>query len=128
MITLVTSSATNRGILVLSNTSDLQGVLHTKLGIAQLAFYRSGEIEISPRKKIKLYSQGMIQLKIKNDRINEITVADPSRTLNSISLRISGIYNVKGIKCWSDTKTNSSLFIIDLPQQEYLGKSVTLKL
>jgi len=122
------SSATNRGILVLSNTSDLQGVLHTKLGIAQLAFYRSGEIEISPRKKIKLYSQGMIQLKIKNDRINEITVADPSRTLNSISLRISGIYNVKGIKCWSDTKTNSSLFIIDLPQQEYLGKSVTLKL
>ena len=120
----------DRGIEILSNTAQLQGVKNSKLGIVQLAFYRGGEIFIARGKKIEVDSQGMIMLKLNGDRITELSVADPSRTLNRLSINLPGIYKINktGVSCFPDIKQNKTRLLVDLPQNSYAGSSVTLKL
>ena len=120
----------DRGIEILSNTAQLQGVKNSKLGIVQLAFYRGGEIVIARGKKIEVDSQGMIMLKLNGDRITELSVADPSRTLNRLSVNLPGIYktSMTGVNCFPDVKQNKTRLLIDLPQNSYIGSSVTVKL
>lgn len=128
--TLEESSKNNRGIEILANTEELQAVKHTILGQVQLAFYRAGEIEIAKGQTVKMESQGMALLKMKNKKFTEITVADPSRDLNKIMITVPGIYTIKGKgnKAIPQHKSKSTLLIIDLPQDVYLGKSTTIKL
>jgi len=124
------TSANNRNIEILSNTPDLQGVKQSKLGIVQLAFYKSGEVEIGNGQKVKMDSQGMAMLKMEGSKVKELTVADPSRNLSRILVTIPNIYNTKGegFTCLPNAKSNSTMIIVDLPQGVYLGKSVTVKL
>ncbi|NBX11440.1 MAG: chondroitin lyase [Chitinophagaceae bacterium] len=120
----------DRGIEIVSNTEKLQGVKNNKLGIVQLAFYRGGEAEISTGQKIQVDSQGMLMLKLSNNRITELSVSDPSRELNKISILLPGIYKVnkQGIICYPDTKLNKTRLLVELPQRNYLGASVTMQL
>ena len=75
-------------------------------------------------------SQGMAMLTMKGDKVKELTVADPSRKLSRILLTIPNCYKTKreGIDCFPDKKSNTTMFIVDLPKVDYLGKSVTIKL
>ncbi|MEZ4904366.1 MAG: polysaccharide lyase family 8 super-sandwich domain-containing protein [Spirosomataceae bacterium] len=124
------TSSSNRGIEILSNTADLQAVKNTRLGLTQLAFYKAGEIVVDKDINVKMDSQGMAMLKIQNGQLKALTVADPSRQLGKILLTVSGIYKAKGEHYTTliNEKQNSTLFIIDLPQGVYLGKSVEIKL
>lgn len=127
---LATSSANNRNIRVLSNTPDLQGVIHNRLGICQLAFYKAGEVEISDGYKVKMDSQGMAMLKMNGNRIKELSVSDPSRKLTRVNLTVTGIYSKRGENFITipDNAKNSTLFIIDLPTDVYAGSSRTIAL
>jgi chondroitin AC lyase len=127
---LAQTSENNRNIEILANTEELQAVKHNTLGQIQLAFYKAGEIEIAKGQKVSLESQGMALLKTKNGRVSELTVADPSRDLNKIIISLPGIYKSKSQAYISipHKKNNTTLFIIDLPQGVYLGKSVSMKL
>ena len=80
--------------------------------------------------QIKVDSQGMVMLKMQNERIAAITVADPSRMLQRINLTVSGIYNKKqeGVICIPDQAKRETLFVIDLPQGVWIGSSLTLEL
>lgn len=120
----------NRSIEILSNTPDLQAVKHTNLGIIQLAFYKNGEVEIAKGAKLKMDSQGMAMLKMNGNRLKELTLADPSRKLSRMSVTVPGIYTAKGEGYFSvpDSKQNSTLLVVDLPQGVYAGKSVSVKL
>jgi chondroitin AC lyase len=124
------TSGNNRNIIILSNTAELQGVKQTKLGIVQLAFYKSGEVEINKGQTVKMDSQGMAMLKMDGNKVKEITVADPSRELSRILITLPNIYKTKeaGITCYPDEKNNKTMIIIELPQGAYLGKSVSFKL
>lgn len=124
------TSPNNRHIEILTNTADLQAVKHAQLGMIQAAFYRAGEVEIAKGSKISMDSQGMAILKIKGNKLKELTVADPSRKLNRILLTVPGIYNAKGegFVAIPNGKQNNTLFIVDLPQGVYVGKSVSIKL
>ena len=124
------TSQKNRGIEILSNTEDLQVVKHHILGQVQLAFYKAGEIVIDKGKKVKMESQGMALLKIKNGKIAELTLADPSRNLNKIMITLPGIYTLKreGVLTLPNAKSEHTIFIVDLPQGVFLGKSVHVKL
>ncbi len=126
---LAETSANNRNIEILSNTSDLQGVKNSKLGIVQLAFYKAGEVEIGNGQKVKMDSQGMAMLKMEGNKVKELTVADPSRQLSKILITLPKIYsNIgEGFICFSNNKDNNTMVIVDLPQGVYLGKSVTIK-
>jgi chondroitin AC lyase len=124
------TSLDNRGIEIVSNSPDLQAVKNNKLGICQLAFYRAGETEISEGLKMRMDSQGMTMLKMRGDRIETLSVADPSRKLSRILITVSGIYQAGGddFVALPDQDRNQTYFVIDLPQGVYLGKSVTLDL
>jgi chondroitin AC lyase len=120
----------NRGIEILSNTEELQAVKHNILGQVQLAFYRAGEIEIGKGEKVKMESQGLALLKTKNGKVAELTLSDPSRNLNKILISLPGIYTLKGegVLAIPNAKSKHTMFIIDLPQGVYAGKSVSIKL
>ncbi|MBL7815741.1 MAG: hypothetical protein JNL70_12075 [Saprospiraceae bacterium] len=126
---LAETSANNRNIEILSNTSDLQGVKNSKLGIVQLAFYKAGEVEIGNGQKVKMDSQGMAMLKMEGNKVKELTVADPSRQLSRVMITLPSIYTKvgEGFICFPNNKDNYTLVIVDLPQGVYLGKSVTIK-
>ncbi|MFW5835607.1 MAG: polysaccharide lyase family 8 super-sandwich domain-containing protein [bacterium] len=127
---LASTSANNRDISILSNTSHLQGVMHNKLGICQLAFYKAGEVEISDGYTVKMDSQGMAMLKMNGNRIEELTVSDPSRKLTRATLTLPGIYNSQGenFSTIPNNNENSTLIIIDLPTDVYAGSSTTIEL
>ena len=124
------TSLNNRSIEILSNTSDLQAVKNNKLAICQVAFYKAGEVEISYGLKVRMDSQGMAMLKMQGNMIEELTVSDPSRKLSRIMITIPDIYNAKGDNFVAFPKTahNNTLFLVDLPQGVFAGKSVTIKL
>ena len=42
-------------------------------------------------------SQGMAMFKMQGDRVEELTVSDPSRKLNRIIVTVSGIYESRGM-------------------------------
>ena len=44
---LTETSGNNRGIEIISNTSEVQAVRNSKLGIAQIAFYKATEVKVS---------------------------------------------------------------------------------
>ena len=123
------TSQNNRAIEILSNTPALQVVKQSKLGITQMAFYKAGEIDIEKGVNVRLDGPGMAMLKLQNGRLNELTLADPSRKLSRMLLSVSGIYKAKGenFRTVVDVEQSSTLFIVDLPQGVYLGKSVVLK-
>jgi chondroitin AC lyase len=123
------TSHSNRSIRILSNTSEIQAVTHSKLEIIQITFYKAGEVEISSDTKVRMDSQGMAMLKMKGNRIEQLSVSDPSRKLSRIAMTVSGIYNSKGDSFLTrpSKSENSTLVLVDLPQGVYAGKSVTVE-
>jgi chondroitin AC lyase len=127
---LMETSINNRGIEILSNTSTVQAVKNSNLGICQIAFYKAGEIEISKGLKVRMDSQGMAMLKLKGDRIEELTISDPSRKLSRVIITVSDIYNVKGdnFTAFPNINQNNTLILVEVPQGVFAGKSVSIKL
>lgn len=118
----------NRNIIILSNTSQIQAVKHSKLEISQIAFYKAGEVAIANDTKVRMGSQGMAMVKMKGNRIEELSVSDPSRKLSRIEMTVSGIYNSKGDSFFAtpNKSKNTTVVSVDLPQGVYAGKSVTV--
>lgn len=125
---LLATAATNRSITILSNTADLQAVKNQKLGITQFAFYKAGAIDIGQGVSVRMDRPGMVMLNMKGDKLTELTVADPSRKLSQISVSVTGKYPSKGenYRTVVNEAKNSTLFIVELPQGVYLGKSVVI--
>ena len=71
----------------------------------------------------------MAMLKMKGNRIEELSVSDPSRKLSRILITVPDIYNVSGdnFVAFPDNDHNNTLMIIDLPQGVFAGKSVIVK-
>ncbi len=99
-----------RDIEILSNTSQIQAVKHTGLGIVQIVFYESGKVEIENDHWVRLDSPGIVMLKMNGDKIEKISASDPSRKLGKLHIGISGRADV----------------VMDLPQGDYAGDSVTV--
>ncbi|MCP4455957.1 MAG: chondroitin lyase [Planctomycetes bacterium] len=123
-------SGSKRPIRILSNTSGMQAVTHSELGISQLVFYRAGEVAVSKDTHVGLDSPGMVMLKIKGRRIEALSVSDPLRDLSQITVTLSGVYDAQGegFVTMSDKRKNQTVVVVDLPQGVYGGKSVTVNL
>jgi chondroitin AC lyase len=120
----------NRNIEILSNTAEIQAVKHNKLGLCQIAFYKAGEVEISEGTRIRSDNQGMVMFKLQGERIDEITVSDPSRKLSRMKITVSNTYDATGENFVTvpNSEQNNTLILIDLPKGVYAGKSVVVKL
>lgn len=119
----------NGNIEILSNTAEIQAVKHHKLGLCQIAFYKAGEVEISEGTRIRSDSQGMVMLKLQGERIEKMTISDPSRKLSKMMITVSNIYDTKGenFVTLPNSEQNNTLILIDLPQDVYVGKSTVVK-
>ena len=127
---LVESCRNNRGIKIISNNSNVQAVGHEKLGMTQIAFYTAGEILLGHAQSLRMDSPGMAMVKMHGNKIEELTVSDPSRKLSRLIVTVPGIYKSKaeGFSTLTDAEQGETLIIVDLPQGVYAGKSVTLNL
>jgi chondroitin AC lyase len=127
---LFSADGLDRGIEILSKTSDIHAVVNRKLGLCQMAFYKSGEVKISDGLSVGMESQGMAMVRINANKVTELTVADPSRKLNSVMVTLSGIYQAKGdhFLAIPDSGKGVTRIIVDLPQGVYAGKSITIAL
>jgi chondroitin AC lyase len=98
-----------REIVILSNTSKIQSVKHTGLGITQIVFYESGKVEVDKGQWLTIDSPGIVMLKMKGGKIEKISASDPTRTLSKLHIGLTGMSDI----------------VIDLPQGDYSGDSET---
>jgi chondroitin AC lyase len=123
---LQASAGNNRGIRILSNNGQVQAVFNEKLNLFQAAFHEAGEVQVKDGLKLNLESQGMAMLQLNGNRIEKLTVADPSRKLKKLMLTVSGIYEGKGegYQLFPDKSAGNTMIVVELPEGVYMGKSV----
>ena len=70
-------------------------------------------------------SPGMALIKMKGNKIEELSVSDPSRKLNRITMTVSGIYNSKGdyFSTIPNKSKKNTVISVELPKGVYAGKS-----
>ena len=75
-------------------------------------------------------SQGMAMLKMRGDRIEKLTVSDPSRKLSRIIITVPDNYNGRGDNfiAFPNENQEKTFIVVDMPQGVYAGKSVTIEL
>ncbi len=125
----IESSRNNRQIEIIANTAAIQAVKNNKSGIVQMAFYKAGEVNVANNLKLTLDSQGMAMVKMRGDKVQELTVSDPSRKLKSILVTLSGKHTAKGenFTILANSEKNNTSILVELPSGVYAGKSVTIK-
>ena len=119
-----------KSIQIISNTPEIQAVKHSGLGICQVVFHKTGEIQVSKKLIIGSDSEGVIMLKTDGQTISEISVSDPSRKLGKIHLSLSIPVEKSGENfnaAWNDEERCTQISI-ELPRGNFAGKSVTLDL
>jgi chondroitin AC lyase len=117
-------------IQILSNTPYLQAVKNTDIGIIQMVFYSAGEIKVSEKINFKCHTPGIVMLKMDENMIQEVSVSDPNRELSQINFSIN--YKIdakgKGFKSQWNEENNISSFLVALPQGNFQGSTVKIKL
>jgi len=124
------SIAYDNKIEIVSNTSDVQAVSHSGIGVSQIVFYNPGKIEVTSGIFIEAAGQCTVMIRYEKGSISSISVSDPSRKLKQIILKTSvKIDKIEPgfISEWNEEKRVSTLSI-DLPEGVYKGKSVTFQL
>lgn len=119
----------DRNVKILANTKNIQAVTHTGLNITQIIFYTSGEIKITDKLTVGLDSPGLVMITTENELVKEISVSDPSRKMKRLHLSINSKVDKNDEvinSVWNKAK-NISEIAIQLPQNVYAGKSVTVK-
>lgn len=117
-----------RQVEIISNTPQLQAVISHKLNLLQAAFYEAGEIALSNGIQLQISSHGMVMLKISENRVTQLAIADPSRKLSKIILSLNGEFTAAGENFSTRSENERTTFIVDLPRGVYAGKSVVMEL
>lgn len=114
-------------IEVLANTSEVQAVKHRALGLSQIVFYKPGETVIADGVTVSAETPGLVMVKTAGRGVEEITVSDPSRQLDSITVQITSRLEAEEDR-WEATWNREggySTVRFDLPEGEYAGQSVS---
>jgi len=126
----IESYAAANKIEIVSNTSDLQAVRDTGGGICQAVFYRAGTVQVAPGITVSIDSPGLVMVKTEDGKLKSVSVSDPTRRLSKINLTASVKIEGRGDGFtfnWYE-KEGVSVITIQLPQNEYAGKSVSCDL
>jgi chondroitin AC lyase len=124
----VKAAAEKPNVKILANTPVLQAVWHNELHILQAVFYKNGEITFADGLKVALDSPGILMIKQDGGNIKEISVADPLRKSGKLHLSINkklDVHSNQARTVWNEQKGVSEISV-DLPQELFAGKSVTL--
>jgi len=120
----------NRGIQILANNRDVQAVRHNVQNICQVVFYEPGEIEVFDGTRLNSSSPGIFMIYTDGEKLTRISVSDPTRKLRTIGFTLNKLIDKKGsgYNIASDRARGTSNVSVDLPQNEFAGKSITIDL
>jgi chondroitin AC lyase len=123
-------NTSRNNLSVLSNTPELQAVKHSGLKMCQAVFYKAGEIQVTDRLKLRCESPGIVLLKAAGESSMQISVSDPNRELGKMHLSVSFKIEKTGdhYKAVWNEKDRVTEVAIELPQDNFAGKSVTINL
>ena len=116
------------GVVVLANCPDVQAVRHDGLNMAYAVFYKGGTLRIHDKIVVEMDAPGMLMVKY-NDagEILALGVSDPTRFMKklhlSVNQKIVGSAQ-ENIQTEWDEKQALTRITVELPQNEYAGKSV----
>ena len=121
------SFSNHPSVAVLSNTKDLQAVVHPGLGIGYAVFYSGGTIRLG-KAFLTCETPLMIMVKVRGGQVDRISVADPSRKLLKAHFSFSGRFKTSNEKARVsyDSATGQTFVEVELPQGDYAGESVTI--
>lgn len=115
-------------LVILANSAEMQAVQNKNLNITEAVFYQPGTIKLNNSVSLTASHPCIVMVKMKGNVIEKIAVADPTEKLNTLELSVSIPVEAKGDQwqaAWNKEKKSSTIKI-DLPKEEYAGKSVVL--
>lgn len=117
-------------LTILSNTPEVQAVVHSGLKMCQAVFYKAGEIQVTENLKLKCETPGIVILQANADQAMKITVSDPNRELGKMIVAFSANISGSGenFKTFWDKDKGLTYVVIDLPKGHYAGSSTTIEL
>jgi len=117
----------NLPLEIIANTPQIQAVQQKELGITQIIFYEKKDIEITEGISISSDRPGMMMVKKTDGLLEEITISDPSRKLDSFQFTVTArieIENDQWSAVWDEDKGKSSISVM-LPEGDYAGQSIS---
>ena len=129
-IGILEKNTSKNNIEILSNTPEIQAVKNKESQICQVVFYKAGKIRIAENFKLVSDHPGIVMLKMDGNKVTKISVEDPTRGLDSYHLSISQKIDNPGpyLDAVWDANENLTHVTIRLPQKNYRGASVSLKM
>ena len=116
------------GAVVLANSSELQAVRHDGLNMAYAVFYKGGTLRINDKIAVEIESPGMLMMKYNDSgEIQMLAVSDPTHFMKKLHLSVNQKIDwaaQEGIQMEWDKEKAFTRIVVDLPQDEYAGKSV----
>ena len=116
------------GAVVLANSSELQAVRHDGLNMAYAVFYKGGTLRINDKIAVEIESPGMLMMKYNDSgEIQMLAVSDPTHFMKKLHLSVNQKIDwaaQEGIQTEWDKEKAFTRIVVDLPQDEYAGKSV----
>ena len=115
-------------IEILSNTAEIQAVLHKAMNRSQIVFYQPGKIKINDNISLAAANPCMVMVRTIGKNVESITASDPTRKLDSLQLKTTAMLEGSGTgweATW-DRKEKVSTIHIALPREGDAGKSVVL--
>ena len=113
----------------LINSIQMQAVRHKKLNIVQAIFYQPGTLKISDKISLTAENPCMIMIEFNKNKPVKITVSDPNRLLESVSLWLTAEIHSKPDmnSVWDEVRKTSRLSV-NLPKGVYVGQSKIINL
>ncbi len=120
----------NRSMKILVNTNTLQAVEDPKRQLILVVFYRAGRLQGSHGLELIAHSPGVFMLKGGKSNLQEIWAADPTRSLDRMSLSINSMYrtDTEGVKSVPARQQGWSDISFALPTEQQAGRSVKVVL
>ncbi|HSU52214.1 MAG TPA: polysaccharide lyase family 8 super-sandwich domain-containing protein, partial [Segetibacter sp.] len=116
------------GIVILSNTSQIQAVQNNLLKTTEVVFYQPGTVKINNNVSITAESPCVVLVKMGVNSIERLAVADPTEKLKTLQFRVTAPIENSG-KNWKsswNSQTKESTIEVDLPTEGYAGQSVVV--
>lgn len=127
----VEAAARNPKVTILANTPYLQAVKHNGLDMAYAVFYRNGSVDIAGGLSVGMDNPGMMMVQYDDSgNVKSLSVSDPARKQGKAHLTVNRKVEGAGenYRAEWDAAKGVSYIAIDLPQGDYAGESVTVKL
>ena len=116
------------GVVVLANSPELQAVRHDGLNMAYAVFYKGGTLRVNDKIAVEIESPGMLMMKYNDSgEIQMLAVSDPTHFMKKLHLSVNQKIDwaaQEGIQTEWDKEKVFTRIVVDLPQDEYAGKSV----